>query len=116
MNRADATSKATPTHAGGESDSSRAAKGQVTTFVGMALNMSWQLAIVIFVPILAGVQLDKHFDTSYLYTFIGLGIAVVASTLVMWRTLKVANSLPVPKLTPAQKRKIQKQYEEEDKE
>ena len=83
-------------------------------FWTMAINMSWQLAIVILIPIIAGAKLDNHFDTSYLYTFIGLAVASTLSGVVMWRTLKVANSLPVPKLTAAQKRKIQKQYEEED--
>jgi hypothetical protein len=83
-------------------------------FIGMALNMSWQLAIVILIPVVAGVQLDKHFGTSYAYTFIGLGLALLGSGVVMWRTLKVANSVPVPKLTAAEKRKIQKQYQEED--
>lgn len=81
----------------------------------MALNMSWQLAIAMLVPILIGVQLDKTFDTSHLYVFIGLAIALLTSSAVMWRTMRVANSLPVPKLTTAQKRAIQKQYEEDDK-
>lgn len=76
--------------------------------------MSWQLAIVFLIPVIGGVKLDKHFGTSYLFTFIGLGLATLGSGAVMWRTLKVANSMPVPKLTAAQKRKIQKQYEEED--
>lgn len=76
--------------------------------------MSWQLAIVILIPVVGGVQLDKHFATSYAFTFVGLGLALLGSGVVMWRTLQVANSLPTPKLTAAEKRKIQKQYEEED--
>lgn len=80
----------------------------------MALNMSWQLAIVFLVPVIGGVKLDKHFQTSYLFTFIGLGLATIGSGVVMWRALKIANSMPSPKLTAAEKRKIQKQYEEED--
>lgn len=82
----------------------------------MALNMSWQLAIVFLVPVIGGVKLDKHFGSKYLFTFIGLGIATLGSGVVMWRTLKVANGMPVPKLTAAEKRKIQKQYEAEDEE
>jgi len=38
----------------------------------------------------------------------------VASTMVMWQAVQLANRLPVPKLTAAQKRQIQKSYEEED--
>ena len=77
--------------------------------------MSWQLAIVILIPVLGGYQLDKHMDTT-LYTFVGLGLAFIASGVVMWRTMQLANSLPTPKLTAAQRRKIQQQYEAEDKE
>jgi hypothetical protein len=114
VKRADATPKATPTHDGGESGFSTPTKSSVSMFLAMALNMSWQLAIVILIPVIAGVQMDKHFATSYVYTFVGLGLALIGSGLVMWRTMKIANSLPVPKLTAAEKRKIQKQYEAED--
>jgi len=79
-----------------------------------AANMSWQLAIVVLVPIVGGVQLDKAFDTSNVYMFIGLGVALLASAAVMWRAMQAANRLPVPKLTDAQKRVIKKQYEEDD--
>lgn len=79
----------------------------------MALTMSWQLALVILIPVIGGYQLDKKMDTS-VYTFVGLGLAFIGSGLVMWRTMQIANSLPVPKLTAAQKRKVQEQYEAED--
>jgi hypothetical protein len=114
VKRADATSQATPTHAKGESGSLDSKKSSVSTFIFMALNMSWQLAIVFLVPVIGGVKLDKHFGTSYLYTFIGLGLATIGSGLIMRRTLQVANRMPVPKLTAAQRRKIQKEYEAED--
>jgi len=84
-------------------------------FVTMALTMSWQLALVILVPIFAGVQLDKAFGTGTVLTFVGLGVALIGSIAVMWRTMQIANRLPVPKLTDAQKRAIKKAYEEEDK-
>ncbi len=79
----------------------------------MALNMSWQLAIVILIPVVGGYQLDKHFDMT-LFTFVGLGLAFIGSGVVMWQTMQSANSLPTPKLTAAERRKIQKQYEAED--
>jgi hypothetical protein len=41
-------------------------------------------------------------------------IALLASIAVMWRTMQVANRLPVPKLTESQRRAIKKSYEEED--
>jgi putative F0F1-ATPase subunit (Ca2+/Mg2+ transporter) len=88
---------------------------QRSQFLGMVLNMSWQLAIVVLVPILAGVKLDKVFKTNDVYTLVGLGLALIGSGLVMWQAMRVANRLPVPKLTAAQKRAIKKSYEEEDK-
>jgi F0F1-type ATP synthase assembly protein I len=88
---------------------------QRSQFLVMALNMSWQLAVVILVPVVAGTQLDKAFNTSNVYTFVGLGVALLGSIAVMWRTMQVANKLPVPKLTAEQKSAIQKQYEEDDK-
>lgn len=87
---------------------------QRNAFVFMALNMSWQLAIVVLVPVISGVQLDKALDTANTYTFVGLAIAFVGSVAVMWRTMQIANKLPMPKLTAAQKRAVQKQYEEDD--
>lgn len=85
-------------------------------FAIFALNMSWQLAVVVLAPIIGGVELDKavHNKTD-IFTFVGLGIAFIGSTAVMWRTMKAANRLPVPKLTDEEKRAIQKSYEEEDK-
>jgi dipeptide/tripeptide permease len=83
-------------------------------FFVVAINMSWQLAIVVLVPIIGGVQLDKVFGHTEVYIFIGLAIAVVGSAFVLWRTMQAANRLPVPKLTAQQKQAIKKAYEDED--
>jgi len=91
------------------------ASSQRNVFLALAFNMSWQLAIVVLVPILAGVKLDKALGTHQLLTFVGLGLAVVGAAAVMWRAMQRANRLPVPKLTEAQKRAVKKAYEEEDK-
>jgi F0F1-type ATP synthase assembly protein I len=89
--------------------------GEKRQFVALALTMSWQLAVVVIVPVLIGVQLDKHAaGNSYVYTFIGLAIALLGSAAVMWHMLQRANRLPVQKLTDAQKRAIKKSYEEDD--
>lgn len=85
-------------------------------FFVFAANMGWQLAVVVIVPIVIGAQLDKHFHVGNLWVFVGLALALVMSTAVVWRTVQLANRLPVPKLTAAQKRAIQKQYEEDDNE
>lgn len=96
-------------------DTVKESSNQRTVFVNMALTMSWQLALVVLVPIFAGAKLDKRTGSGNTYTFIGLGVALVGSIAVMWRAMQTANSLPVPKLTNAQKRAIKKSYEEEDK-
>lgn len=85
-----------------------------TVFVSMALNMSWRLAIVVMVPIIGGFEVDKHFSTAPAWTITGFVVAMIGVGLVLWQTLQVANRLPVPKLSPAEKRAIQKQYEAED--
>lgn len=83
-------------------------------FLVYAANMSWQLAIVVVLPIAGGAMLDKHNGSGRMWLFMGLGLAAVLATGVMWRTVQLANRLPVPKLTTAQKRAIRKSYEEDD--
>ncbi len=84
------------------------------TFVFAALNMSWQLAVVVLVPIILGAQLDKALGTSYAGVFFGLLVAFAGSAFVVKRAVQEANRMPVPKLTAAQKRAVRKAYEEED--
>lgn len=83
-------------------------------FVFAALNMSWQLAVVVLVPVLLGAQVDKAFGTSYLGATFGIVVALAGSALVVWRALQIANRMPVPKLTATQKRAVRKAYEEDD--
>jgi F0F1-type ATP synthase assembly protein I len=91
-------------------DSSR----QKSQFVQLALQMGWQLAVVVLVPVIGGVQLDKAFNTAPVLLLLGFGVAVVGSILVMWRTMQSANRLPVPKLTAAQRQAVKKSYDEDD--
>jgi hypothetical protein len=86
-----------------------------SAFVTLGLDMTWKLAIVVLAPIIGGVYLDNAADTGNLFLFMGLALAAVGSTVVMWSTMKKANSLPVPKLSAAEKREVQKRYEEDDK-
>ena len=83
-------------------------------FITLALTMAWQLALVVLVPVIIGTQLDMLYDTGRLYTFVGLGVALVGSVFVLWQTVRSANRVPVPKLTSSQKRAIKKSYEDED--
>lgn len=88
---------------------------QRSLFLTLALNMSWQLALAVLVPIVGGVELDKKLHMHNVLLFVGLALAVLLSTVVMWRAMQTANNLPTPKLTEAQKRAVKKAYEEEDK-
>jgi F0F1-type ATP synthase assembly protein I len=84
-------------------------------FIASAVSMSWQLAIAVLVPVIGGVELDKALTSSDIFLFVGLAVALLASAGVMWHAMQHANRMPVPKLTAAQKRAVQKSYEEEDK-
>lgn len=100
---------------GGENASLDKSKATVQRqFVQMALNMGWQLAVVVLIPVAGGAQLDKALDTNHVFLFIGLALALMGTILVMWRTMQAANRLPVPRLTEAQKRAVKKAYDEED--
>lgn len=94
-----------------ESPQAVAAKQQ---FLASAANMGWQLAVAVLVPVVGGAELDRHAGGTHLWLFVGLAVALLASIAVMRRAIQLANRLPVPKLTAAQKRQIQKQYEEDD--
>lgn len=68
-----------------------------SVFVGMALDMSWRLAVAVLVPIIGGFELDSHLGTTPLLTVAGFVLAIAAAVLVMRQTLQTANKLPVPK-------------------
>ena len=98
----------------GEDPTTGQNRGARGNFVVASLNMSWQLALVVLVPLVGGAQLDKVTHRNSLWVLVGLGIALLGSIAVMWRAMRAANRLPVPKLTTAQKRAVQKSYEEDD--
>lgn len=61
-------------------------------FVGTVLGMSWQLALVVIVPIVGGHFLDQRFMTDPLLTLIGLVVALGGAWVVLWRVVREANS------------------------
>jgi F0F1-type ATP synthase assembly protein I len=62
-----------------------------TMFLGMAMSMSWQLAIVIIIPIVGGYKLDEHLHTSPWWTLAGCAVAVLGMIGVLLRIVKAAN-------------------------
>lgn len=59
-------------------------------FLNMVLNMTWQLAIVVIIPIVGGYYLDQHFHLSPILTIAGALVALLGFSLVLWRVVKVA--------------------------
>ena len=67
-------------------------------FLDSALNMGWQLAVTIIVPVIIGVQLDDHFKTTPAWTLGALFLAVFMSCGVVVKTLHgVKNAQSQPK-------------------
>lgn len=50
---------------------------QRNLFMSMALSITWQLALVVVVPIVGGYALDQHYHKSPWLTIVGLAIAVI---------------------------------------
>lgn len=69
-----------------------------TEFVAAALTMSWQLAIVVLVPIIGGFELDKKLNMLPLLTIVGFIVAMVGMAIVVWRQLQ----LYAPTINPQQ--------------
>ncbi len=57
-------------------------------FLNAALNMSWQLAITIIVPVFIGVGLDNHFNSSPSWTLGLLFLGVFMSCGVVIKTIR----------------------------
>jgi hypothetical protein len=90
--------KKTPSPNGGEQQSVPAAvrvPNPKTEFFMAALNMSWQLAIVVLVPIIGGFELDQKLNSLPALTVVGFVIAMAGMGAVVWRQLqRYAPTLP----------------------
>lgn len=78
--------KATPTPVKSEVKPKTSAS-QKAVFFGAALDMSWQLAVVVLVPIVGGFELDRHLHTSPFLTILGFVLAMLGTFVVMRRML-----------------------------
>lgn len=58
-------------------------------FIAAALNMSWQLAIVVIVPILVGSQMDKRLDLTPTMTVLGFIVAMAGTGYIMWKQMQL---------------------------
>ena len=57
----------------------------IAEFFSTTLNMSWQLAIIVLVPILGGFELDRKLRTQPLLTIVGFVLAIAGGAVVVWR-------------------------------
>jgi F0F1-type ATP synthase assembly protein I len=75
----------TPTsiQSGGPNTPSEPSNSSVASSAAIALGMSWQLLAVLVLPLWGGYLLDQHLGSSPLWMCVGMGVAVVASVLVV---------------------------------
>jgi hypothetical protein len=75
-------------------------------FLDLALNMSWQLAIAVILPIYAAVRIDAHFKSAPSVTIVGFFFAIMLAAMIVKRTLIDVNnaSLPVNKKKDSKKK------------
>ena len=78
-----------------DQDSSRSSSkydknpGAIT--LGLAMNMAWQMAIVVLLPIIGGHAIDSHFKTTPVWTVVGLVVATIGMIVVVRQTLQQLN-------------------------
>lgn len=88
------TTAAQPTPPITTSDRADAARA---AFMAAAMNMSWQLAIVVLVPILGGFKLDEVLNWTPALTIAGFILAIVGMAVVVRHQLQLYS----PKITAA---------------
>ena len=92
---------ATPQSVAPDSKAAKYATNPGGVAMGLTLNMAWQLAAVVLLPLLGGHYLDDQMNTAPAWTVVGLVLAMIAMILVVRRTLVELNkhitaSLPTP--------------------
>lgn len=88
-----AVTKKTTSAAGRENQQSFDVIGARSLFFTSAINMSWQLALTIVIPVVAGVKLDQWFDSSPSLTLTGFFLAIAMGSMVVWNTVKGVNEV-----------------------
>jgi len=83
------TAEPKPTAAHPKLDNAKSKKelNPKSQFIGASLSMSWQLAIVVLVPIVGGYKLDQYFNTSPLWVIVGFVLAMIGFFVIIHRAL-----------------------------
>lgn len=79
----------TTTKTTGTDSIASSARNAQQQFLMAAAGMSWQLAIVVLVPVIGGFKLDEYLNTAPLCTAVGFVIAMIGMALVVWRQLQL---------------------------
>jgi capsular polysaccharide biosynthesis protein len=64
--------------------------------IGLTLNLSWQLAVTVLLPVLGGHYLDVRLKTGYWLTVFGFGLAMIGMIMIIRLTLKQLNEYMKP--------------------
>ena len=90
MSKTTQPAKAPTATEGGKSTKSAPSSGNAKRdFYLAAANMSWQLAIVVLVPVVGGFKLDEHLHSLPLWTFVGFSLAMIGMAIIVWRQLQL---------------------------
>lgn len=57
-------------------------------FFSATLGMGWRLALTVLIPLVAGIQLDKRYNSSPSLTLAGLMIAVAGGAVAVWKSVQ----------------------------
>ncbi len=63
-------------------------------FLMSAVNMGWQLAITVLVPVMVGAWLDTRYHTTPSYTLAALVLACAMAVVVVANTIKQVSQTP----------------------
>lgn len=74
-------------------DSKNPSAGSAGSSAAVALSMSWQLLVVLVVPIVGGHLLDVHYGTAHIWTVLGMALAVLASIMVVRQAVAQLNDI-----------------------
>lgn len=91
MGKAAAKSVKTTTPVENELDRSLRVFAARKQFVSAAVNMGWQLALTLIIPVIIGVKLDARFDSAPSYTLAALFLATGGVVMVVSNTIKQVN-------------------------
>lgn len=69
-------------------------KSDRSIFIAAVLNLTWQMAIVVLVPIVGGYYLDKYFHTVPLITIVGFVVSSFCVAIVLKQQLEMFGPTP----------------------